>query len=138
MTRSVYALFFVAFFMGAAAAQEYDCTDWQGKDQTTMNICSYEEFLKVDKSLNDAWGIVKPIIKNFSDELEELEDKPENLWQSHLGAQRAWVKFRDLHCLTERNLYFRGTIAPTINNTCRTNITKERIKELFRIVERLR
>jgi len=120
-------------------AYDWDCTDWESKDQTTMNICSYEEYVQADKELNEAWKIVKPIIDGISDSYKDEKLKPDvELSTSLLEAQRSWIKFRDSNCLTHRNLYFRGTIAPMINNLCRTKLTKDRTKALLGLVERYR
>lgn len=47
-----------------------------------------------------------------------------------LEAQRAWLKYRDLTCTAEYNLYGGGTGGPVTRLACLAAITQERISTL--------
>jgi uncharacterized protein YecT (DUF1311 family) len=46
------------------------------------------------------------------------------------GAQRAWVKYRDLTCTAEYRLYDGGTAGPVTRLACLAAVTQQRIATL--------
>jgi uncharacterized protein YecT (DUF1311 family) len=47
-----------------------------------------------------------------------------------LEAQRAWLKYRDLTCTAEYNLYRGGTGGPVTRLACLAAVTQQRVAEL--------
>lgn len=93
------------------------------KDQTTMNIDSYEEFQKVDKELN----IVYQKVVKATDDAKQLSKLK--------AAQNNWIKFRDSDCNFVASVYEGGSMQPLVANKCMIDRTKSRIKELKEMLE---
>lgn len=89
-----------------------------------MNVCSYRDYLRADIELNRTWDAVTKKIS---------KDTP--VFQTLLDGQRAWLTYRDKQCDVWAKWYEGGTIAALIINTCLTDITKFRAKELSQLLE---
>jgi uncharacterized protein YecT (DUF1311 family) len=70
-----------------------------------------------DKELNNFYGRVRSVLTP-----EEQKDL--------MKAQRAWVKYRDLTCIAEYNLYGGGTGGPVTQMACLSAVTQERVATL--------
>ncbi|NVK19341.1 MAG: DUF1311 domain-containing protein [Methylocystaceae bacterium] len=82
-----------------------------------MVICADQEFQKADQQLNKAYQALR----------QDLDDPAKALLKS---AQLNWIKFRDSHCLFERDKARGGTIAPLMEIGCLTTLTQHRTVEL--------
>jgi uncharacterized protein YecT (DUF1311 family) len=125
-----------AFVMltGPAHAQDtpWNCSDPDSLPQQGMNYCAYQDYLAADERLNETWAEVYPQIEEWDAGLpEDFAGWPEAL----LGAQRAWITFRDTHCTAEGFMFRGGTMEPFIVSTCKTNLTEQRIKQLLYLIE---
>ena len=85
--------------------------------QMEMNQIAHNDFLKVDKELNKVYS-------------ELIKLLTENEKQLLIKAQRDWIKFRDSHCLFEREQFKGGSIQPLIHSTCLAEATNNRIVNL--------
>jgi uncharacterized protein YecT (DUF1311 family) len=93
-------------------------------NQFDMNVCSFRDYLRADIELNRAWMAAT----------KRLAGQPKTL-DVLLTGQRAWRTYRDKQCDVWANLYEGGTIVPLAVNSCLTDITKFRIKELGQLVD---
>lgn len=113
--------------VGEANAQEFDCENPQA--QMVINHCTGLEYGKADRELNRIWPAArryaKDLDKNAPSYLPPLEAE-----QSLLNGQRAWITYRDGHCQVTAASWAGGTGQPMIRNTCLTDLTKKRVKEL--------
>src|SRR6185503_17878758 len=101
--------------------QPFDC---EGREtQADMNVCSYRDYLRADIELNRTWdAVTKRVGKNA------------RVFRTLLDGQRAWLTYRDKQCEVWAKWYEGGTIAALMVNTCLTDITKFRTKELSQLL----
>ncbi len=85
--------------------------------QAEMNQTSSAEYQVADKQLNLVYN--KLVKKTDAKSKAAL-----------LEAEKAWIKYRDLHCKYTCMQYEGGSIYPLMYNTCLTEITKQRTTEL--------
>lgn len=78
-----------------------------GDTQSEMNQCSAEDYKRADADLTKAY--------------HKLE-KSAGL----ITAERAWIAYRDAECAYETSSVEGGSMAPLVNATCMTQLTKER------------
>lgn len=102
--------------------------------QQEMNICAANDFAKADDELNLQWHKTREAMKvrdaNWDPDLApDWDDRPGYL-ATLLKAQRAWLKYRDAHCLGEAYIARGGSLEPLLNLTCKTALTKERTAQL--------
>jgi uncharacterized protein YecT (DUF1311 family) len=111
------ALVILAGLLFCVPASANECFDLA--TQADMNICSYQDFQKADKELNDLYQ-------------QQLKWLPQQSSKQRLkAAQLAWIKFRDASCLYEAGPQEEsGTIWPTEQNSCLSSLTKKRVIEL--------
>jgi len=125
----------------AAQAQDVDCTDWQNNGtQSTLNICSYQEYLAADSDLNLAYKLAKSHMQQIVDDIAAGETigraGDENGVVTLRDAQRAWIIYRDKSCAAEGHIYSNGSIRPLIVNSCYTRLTRRRTEDLRAAFER--
>ena len=104
----------------SGSAYALDCNNT--KTQMEMNQCSYLDYQKADKALNKFYNQYRATLT--SEGKEQLKK-----------AQLAWVKFRDLDCQYEADLYKGGSIVPLILNGCYTVKTEQRIKDVKQLLK---
>ena len=86
--------------------------------QDVMNACFAMEFKNADREMDLAYAAI----------VKRLE-KPDQ--QRVTAAQRAWLKYRDLHCQTVGSLQAGGgSLEPTEVFSCKADLTKARTKEI--------
>lgn len=92
------------------------------QNQGEMNLQSFHDFEVADAKLNKAY--------------KQLMGKLDKPAQAKLkAAQLAWITFRDAQAALEADLDGRGgTIAPTLYNVCRTDLTEKRTAELEKLM----
>lgn len=86
--------------------------------QTDMNICAAEAFKKADKKLNAIYQ--KALKKQRAADASRVED--------FKNIQRAWLKYRDLHCGYASAVYESGSMQPMARSACMEELTKQRIE----------
>jgi len=89
-----------------------------------MNVCSFRDYLRSDIELNHTWDAVTKRLAGQQKAFATL-----------LTGQRAWVTYRENQCDFWAKWYEGGSIVPAAVNTCLTDITKFRIKELGELLK---
>jgi uncharacterized protein YecT (DUF1311 family) len=92
--------------------------------QADMNICSFRDYLRSDIELNRTWNAVTKRLAG-----------QRKVFGTLLAGQRAWLVYRDKQCEVWANWYEGGTVASLMINSCLTDITKFRTKELGQLLE---
>jgi len=111
-----FILFLIAF-TGYANVFAIDCGDII--NEGAMNHCATTQFQQLDKELNKAYT---EYIRHHS----QIDKKQKKQLKD---SQIAWVKFRDLSCIFESSGAEGSSIYPFILQSCRSDITRTRIKE---------
>jgi uncharacterized protein YecT (DUF1311 family) len=130
-------VFIVIFLMshGDGAAQQIDCTYSTDLPQQAMNACAAQAFRAADAQLNAIWPVMRQWAKDTDTSVGEWQPEHAVAWDNLLKAQRAWIDYRDAHCRTESMMAAGGTLQPLLSATCRTTLTKERIRQLKSLLE---
>ncbi|TQS74014.1 DUF1311 domain-containing protein [Rhodobacteraceae bacterium] len=105
--------------LGAAPAALAEMCD-DPVTQSDMNQCAYRDLQSADALLNTAYKEARARARAFG---------AENAAQL-LGAQRAWIAFRDADCAARAEQYAGGSIQPLIHATCMTELTERRTQDL--------
>ena len=94
--------------------------------QTDMNICAAQEARKADASLNKQWSITVAALKAVD---RQSDEKPTE-FEKALEAQRAWLKYRDAHCMGVSFYARGGSMQSMLYGLCHADLTRERTKQL--------
>ena len=105
------------FLFSPLAHAAVDCAN--ASDQATMNQCAGQEFKSTDKELNVVYQQITGRLKDNPDRKKLL-----------VGAQRAWIGFRDAECKFSASGVEGGSVYPLIYSNCLTTVTKARIEAL--------
>ncbi|MGS0541307.1 lysozyme inhibitor LprI family protein [Pseudomonas sp. Y5-11] len=105
------------FLFSPLAHAAVDCAN--ASDQATMNQCAGQEFKSTDKELNAMYQQI----------IGRLKDNPDRK-KLLVGAQRAWIGFRDTECKFSASGVEGGSVYPLIYSNCLTAVTKARIEAL--------
>ena len=105
------------FLFSPLAHAAVDCAN--ASDQATMNQCAGQEFKSTDKELNVVYQQITGRLKDNPDRKKLL-----------VGAQRAWIGFRDTECKFSASGVEGGSVYPLIYSNCLTTVTKARIEAL--------
>jgi len=92
-----------------------DCEN--ASDQATMNQCAAQQNAAADKELNALYQQITSRFKSNPDGKKQL-----------VGAQRAWVAFRDAECRFSASGVEGGSVYPLIYGNCTTELTKARVQ----------
>ncbi|KRB04747.1 MULTISPECIES: lysozyme inhibitor LprI family protein [Pseudomonas] len=92
-----------------------DCEN--ASDQATMNQCAAQQHAAADKELNALYQQITSRLKSNPDGKKQL-----------VGAQRAWVAFRDAECRFSASGVEGGSVYPLIYGNCTTELTKARVQ----------
>ena len=107
----------LALLAAAQASAADRCAD--AADQTAMTAC-YEKALKAsDAALNASYCEIEG----------RLADDPETK-KRLVGAQKAWLAFRDAECRFSTSAVEGGSIEPTLTAICLQEMTAARTAEL--------
>ncbi len=119
----------------AAAAQEpaVDCENAQY--QVEMNFCAGKEYDAADAELNAQWKVTVAALKARDKAIDRSYDSQPTHYDTLLAAQRAWLTYRDQHCLSESFAARGGSMAPMLHSGCMARLTKERTAELKELAE---
>ncbi|MGG2018800.1 lysozyme inhibitor LprI family protein [Pseudomonas sp. AO-1] len=110
------------FLFSPLAHAAVDCAN--ASDQATMNQCAGQEFKSTDKELNVVYQQITGRLKDNPDRKKLL-----------VGAQRAWIGFRDTECKFSASGVEGGSVYPLIYSNCLTAVTKARIEALKQYLE---
>lgn len=121
-----------ALLLLAAAPAEEACGDLP---QQPMNMCVYRNFERADAEMNAQWKITAEAMKQADRELDRTYDKDAGYFETLLAAQRAWITYRDQHCLAESFEARGGSMQPMLDSGCKITLTRERTRQLKALVE---
>ncbi|MHC8306637.1 lysozyme inhibitor LprI family protein [Pseudomonas sp. PB3P13] len=96
-------------------ASAADCDN--ATDQATMNQCAAQQNKAADRELNALYQQITARLKGSPDNKKRL-----------VGAQRAWIAFRDAECKFSASGGAGGSVYPLIYSNCLTNLTKARVE----------
>ena len=116
-----------------ALTQTNPC-DW-AKTQLEMNQCSGDEYRKANAQLN---GLYSTLIASMQKEIAAARQKNDASEEKYnattleklRNAERAWIRYRDLHCDAARSLSEGGSVSALAWANCMTEVTSRRIEEL--------
>jgi uncharacterized protein YecT (DUF1311 family) len=113
----MYSRFFLALapVMFTSMAFAVDCDN--ATDQATMNQCAAQQNAAADKELNALYQQITTRLKAEPERKKLL-----------VGAQRAWVAFRDAECKFSAWGVEGGSVYPLIYSSCTTDLTKARVQ----------
>jgi uncharacterized protein YecT (DUF1311 family) len=98
-----------------SVASAVDCDN--ASNQATMNQCAAQHNAAADKELNTLYQQITSRLKSNPDGKKQL-----------VGAQRAWVAFRDAECRFSASGVEGGSVYPLIYSNCTTELTKARVQ----------
>ena len=96
-------------------AHAVDCDN--ATDQATMKQCAAQQNKAADKELNALYHQITERLKGSPDSKKLL-----------VGAQRAWIGFRDAECKFSASGVEGGSVYPLIYSHCITDLTKARVE----------
>jgi len=113
----MYSRFFLALapVLFTSMAFAVDCDN--ATDQATMNQCAAQQNAAADKELNALYQQITTRLKAEPERKKLL-----------VGAQRAWVAFRDAECKFSASGVEGGSVYPLIYSSCTTDLTKARVQ----------
>jgi len=123
----------IAALLLLAAASASPCDEPQ--DQQTMNRCAHEDFLAADKALNLQWRKTAAEMRRMDADTGPATDGRPTYFDALLDGQRAWLRYRDAHCISEGYQFRGGTMEPLMVSSCKARLTEARTKELKDLVE---
>ncbi|MBV1687014.1 DUF1311 domain-containing protein [Novosphingobium sp. G106] len=118
--------------LAAAAAADENCGDLP---QQPMNQCFYRAYERADAEMAAQWKLTAAAMKQADRDLDRTYDKDPGYFDTLLAGQRAWLTYRDQQCLSASFEARGGSLAPTLNSTCRITLTQERTRQLKALVE---
>ena len=120
--------------LAAAPADTLDCATGD-LPQQALNICAAREADKADAELNAQWRRTAEAMKLRDREIDRTYDKQPGHFETLLAAERAWLSFRDKHCLVASFEMRGGSAAPMIYGGCMADLTRARTAQLKALTE---
>jgi uncharacterized protein YecT (DUF1311 family) len=117
-------------FATAATAQDIDCAN--AVTQMDMNQCAYDDWNAADANLNQAYGQVMRLLKQWDADLPADELGGADALRD---AQRAWITFRDKACEAEGYAMKGGSAEPLLVYGCMLQLTNERTAHLTSMLD---
>ena len=124
----------LTFAAAAAATPQPNCENQ--KFGFEMASCSYRAFKTADAEMNKQWQTVLEAMRKLDKHIDPKTDRTPHYADTLLAAQRAWLIFRDQHCLLV-SFDARGGNSTQLMllNQCKEELTKARTKQLKSLVE---
>lgn len=122
----------LAFAAPAAAEDEPEVDCENAMTQFDMNVCSQQDYEKADKELNAQWAKTKKVMADWD---AELDAENKGAIEALVGAQRAWIQYRDNQCDAVGYSVWGGSMYPMIVSSCLADLTRKRTEELKSMVE---
>lgn len=119
----------------AAAAQDPDVDCENPQYQVEMNLCAGKDYDAADAALNAQYKQTVAALKARDKDIDRSYDSQPTHYDTLLAAQRAWITYRDQHCLSESFAARGGSMAPMLHSGCMARLTKERTEQLKALVE---
>jgi uncharacterized protein YecT (DUF1311 family) len=93
--------------------------------QPEMNECAFLEYQAADKAMNLQWKPLLAKMKERDKDFDAGADTGPSYLDALLASQRAWLKFRDAHCVSEGYFARGGSMEPMVIGNCLEHITVE-------------
>ena len=122
-----------ALALAAAVQEEPNCKDPQS--QSEMSACTYIDYEAADAAMNAEWKPLLAIMKERDKDFERKGDDRPGYVAALLDGQRAWLKFRGAHCVSEGYFARGGSMEPMQLYGCEAKLTNERTKQLHELFE---
>ncbi|MDP3781306.1 MAG: lysozyme inhibitor LprI family protein [Sphingopyxis sp.] len=128
-------MIFSALLLLAATADDpsIDCDNQ--RYQVEMNYCAGKDYEVADVALNARWKLTAATMRARDKTIDRRYDTQPTHYDALLAAQRAWLTYRDQHCLNEGFAARGGSMAPMLHSGCMARLTKARTAELQALVE---
>jgi uncharacterized protein YecT (DUF1311 family) len=120
--------------LAAAAEPALDCAR-NDLSQLDMNMCAYRDFERADAAMNAQWRATMAKMKQDDGTIDRKYDRQPGYADTLLAAQRAWLTYRDQHCLGESFYARGGSMAPMLVSGCKATLTEARTKQLRELAE---
>jgi len=98
--------------------------------QLDMNLCAAEDYKRADAALNAQWSVTATVMKAQDEVAGASGDGRPGYFQALLGAQRAWLAFRDAQCRIEGYAMRGGSAEPMAVSACLADVTRARTAQL--------
>lgn len=115
--RAAVAIAALTLLGSLATARAENCTNPQ--TQADMNDCAGADFKVSDGQLN-------AVYQQILGRLHAADVAKQRL----VAAEKGWIRFRDAECAFATSASEGGSAFPMLETMCKTNLTKERIKQL--------
>lgn len=106
----------------------------QAVAQADLTACEIREFNEADRALNRQWPITLASMRVRDKVRRGSSDKRPGDADQLLKAQRAWLSFRDAHCVSAGYSMRGGSAEPMIVASCRAELTRARTRQLEALV----
>ena len=103
--------------------------------QQEMNLCANRDFERADAEMNAQYRIMVAAMREADKEVDRKFDNQPLYYDTLLAAQRAWLTFRDQHCLLASFESRGGSMQPMLESGCKAELTRARTKQLKSQVE---
>jgi uncharacterized protein YecT (DUF1311 family) len=112
----------------------------QAGSQAEINQCVSERYKKADARVNAVYRRVVQIMEKGvsdaqSDRDPDLVKYNQRAIEKLRMAERAWIRYRDLHCEADSQQYEGGAAVPMYWGLCMERTTADRVEELKRTYE---
>ena len=101
----------------------------EARTQMQINTCAAGEFDAADAALNAQWQETMAVMRRLDGDGPATDGQPGYV-ETMRAAQRAWITFRDQHCLAESFLGRGGSIQASLEHTCKAYLTQQRTFQL--------
>ena len=119
-------------FMAMSIAAIDDCASYQTTYE--INQCLMRELKIADDILTNVYGVVVANAKAADATLDRTRDKRIGNYSALVRAERAWITFRDTHCVSMAYTMRGGSGDGTASAVCQIEMTELRIKQLRELV----
>lgn len=99
-------------------------------NQSEMTYCAWQDYKRADAVMTRQWQIAVANAKAADKEPRMSWDKRPSYFAALLEGQRAWLKFRDAHCVSEGYEARNGSMEPMLIAACKEELTKVRTRQL--------
>ena len=118
----------LALALAGAAEPAPRCADLP--TQMEINVCAAEDYKAADAQLNRQWAETSAVMKAQDKEGDASKDGRPGYHQALLGAQRAWLAFRDAECRIEGYAMRGGSGEYMMVSACLAKVTRARTAQL--------
>jgi uncharacterized protein YecT (DUF1311 family) len=123
----------IALILMAAATPQLACYD--SGTQMELTQCAGQDFAQADAAMTRQWNLTVKTMKKWDADFDRTYDKRPGYFQTLLDGQRAWLRYRDLHCTSEGFGARGGSMEPMLYQMCRAELTRQRTKKIAQLIE---